>query len=90
MISDLERAQTSKHCIIENQLLLKLCLSGTTFVGYAKKVIFLPVSEAVRPYKKGIISNHCRPVCSGQDGGEETVLSTTILVTRTLNCKGKK
>ena len=38
----------------------------------------------VRPNKKGIISNHCRPVCSRQDGGEETVLSTTIPVTRTL------
>ena len=35
VIYDLERAQTSKHCFIENQLLLKLCLSGTTFVGYA-------------------------------------------------------
>ena len=33
--SDLERAHTSKHCFIENQLLSKLCLSGTTFVGYA-------------------------------------------------------
>ena len=29
--SDLERAHTSKHCFIENQLLSKLCLSGTTF-----------------------------------------------------------
>ena len=80
-ISDLERAQTSKHFIIENQLLLKLCLSETTFVGYAKNgSSCLPV----RPNKKGIISNHCRPVCSGQGGQEETVLSTIITVTRTL------
>ena len=33
--SDLERAHTSKHFFIENKLLSKLCLSGTTFVGYA-------------------------------------------------------
>ena len=44
----------------------------------------------VRPNKKGIISIHCWPVCSGQDRGEETVLSTTFPVTRTLNGKYKK
>ena len=46
----------------------------------------LPVSLNI----KEIISNHYRPVCSGQGGGEETVLSTTITVTRTLYFKDKK
>ena len=47
VIYDLERAQTSKHCIIENQL----CLSETTFVGYAKNGHLVSLWDLI---KKGL------------------------------------
>ena len=56
-------------------------MSGTIFVGYATNGCL--VSSETKQ-KQGIITTHWRPVCSGQDGGEEKVFSTNIPVKRTL------